>query len=69
MTFDDDYIRLRFDWGHRDLRCKAAGLDWPPPETIEVLTFRFRRERMSTLTDEQRADMKHVCRGAEYVVE
>ena len=68
MTFDDDFVRLVFDGGAKTFRCAALGLDWPPPETINVAGFRMRRERFSALTDEQRSGMTHVCRGAEYVI-
>lgn len=69
MTYDDDYIRLQFDWGYKDLTCKAAGFDWPPPEVIEVMTFRMRRRRHSSITDDERKGMTHVCRGAEYTID
>lgn len=66
MTFDDDFLLLNF--GHRALRqrCKSMGIDWPPPQTLEVFGFVFNRSRMSSITDEQREGMTHVCRGAEY---
>lgn len=69
MTFDDDLAILVFD--HRTLRpsLKSLGLSWPPPERIEVSGFSMTLNRMSQLTDEQRAGMTHVCRCAEYFPE
>lgn len=72
MTFDDDYIQLRLSTGPMRVTCKQLGIDWPPPEVIEITggpysTPRFRRLRMSAITDEQRQGMTRVCRGAEYV--
>jgi hypothetical protein len=69
MTFDDDYMRFVFEHGRKDVSCKAAGVSWPPPETVEVLGFRMRLRRRSEITDEQRAGLTRVCRGAEYVVD
>lgn len=72
MTFDDDYIQLRLSTGPMRVPLKQLGIDWPPPEFIEITggpfsTPRFRRVRFSQITDEQRKRMTHVCRGAEYV--
>ena len=67
MTFDNDVIRLIFDGNSKLLMCKSIGLEWPPPERITFLTFEMKRIRMSTLTDEQRAECEFICRGAEYV--
>lgn len=72
MTFDDDYLQFRLSTGPLRMTCKSAGVDWPPPERIEVTggpfsTPRFKRIRYSDITDDQRAGMTHVCRGAEYV--
>ena len=68
MTFADDFVALHFE--HKTILqpCAAIGLQWPPPEEIEVFGFPFRRERYSSITDEQREQMTHVCRGAEYFV-
>jgi len=71
MTFDDDYIRLILTTGPLDVTCKALGLDWPPPEFITITGGpfsepTFRRVRYSLIIDEERAEMAHVCRGAEY---
>lgn len=79
MTFDDDYIQLRLLVGPLRATCKSLGLDWPPPDVIEIADIdgvyvgkspaptRFKRIRFSQITDEQREGMTHVCRGAEYV--
>lgn len=72
MTFDDDYCQFRLTAGPLRITCKKLGVDWPPPEFIDITggpfsTPRFRRLRYSAITDEQREGMTHVCRGAEYV--
>jgi hypothetical protein len=67
MTFDDDFIRVCFQTGQRNYVLKSLGLAWPPPELIDIAGFQFKRSSMSSITDEQRAGMTHVCRGAEYV--
>lgn len=69
MTFDDDMAWLMFDGGKKIVPLKSLGLDWPPPEVIEVAGFKMKRARLSTITDEQRQAMTHVCRGAEYFPE
>lgn len=66
MTFDDDMLQLEFDHGVKRVLCKPNGIDWPPAEVIEIFGFRMRRESMSIISDEDRADMTHVCRGAVY---
>jgi len=68
MTFDDDYIRLVFDHGVKNVSCKAVGIEWPPPLTLDVGGFIMVRSRYSSLTDEQREGMTHICRGAEYLL-
>lgn len=68
MTFDDDFIQIKFQGGPRTARCKLNGIEWPPPEEFEFEGFRLRRVSMSRITDEERADMTHVMRGAAYVV-
>jgi len=65
-TFADDFIVLQFDHGVVRQPCKAMGLEWPPPERVEVFGIPFKRERYSSITDEQREGMTNVCRGAEY---
>ena len=65
--FADDHILLT-GGGHSGERICAHLLDlpWPPPETIEVYGKQWKRLRYSKITDEQRAKMEFVCRGAEY---
>lgn len=67
MTFDDDMAFLQFDGGLKRVPLKSLGLSWPPPENINIGGFQMTRSRMSDLTDEQRAEMTHVCRCAEYL--
>lgn len=66
MTFDDDFCQINFDGGTKRIRCNTLGLDWPPPEILDIEGFEFTRVGMSGITDEQRQKMDHVCRGAEY---
>lgn len=66
MTFDDDMLALEFDGGRKLVPLKKLGLEWPPPDKIEVAGFPMKQTRRSQLTDEQRQDMTHVCRCAEY---
>lgn len=66
MTFDDDLMVLNFGTEKRMVNCKRNGIEWPPPERFIFAGTEFKRVRMSTLTDEQRAGMTHVFRGAEY---
>lgn len=73
MTFDDDYMFFGVRLGvPLRVRCKDAGVEWPPPEFVQVVGGPisepyFRRESYSQITDEQRATMTRVCRGASYV--
>lgn len=67
VTFDDDFIRVRFLGGRtKCMRLKEIGMTWPPPEHLEFATFPYRRISISSITDEERRAMKHVARGAEY---
>ena len=68
MTFDDDLVHLVFDGGTKRVTCKSLGLDWPPPQEINVAGFVLVLNRRSEITDGDRAAMTHVYRGAEYVV-
>ncbi len=63
MTFEDDFLKLD-DIGF--ILCSKLNLEWPPPETVEFAGISFERIRYSQITDEQRAEMTHVARGAEY---
>ena len=79
-TFADDMIRLNLVTGVRTISCKALGFDWPPPERIYLGSdgkcreatdtddpgFVLHRESMSQISDDERASMTHVVRGAEY---
>lgn len=83
MTFDDDFVRINLGVGTFNLRLRDVGLEWPPPERAIIDkdgTFReatdgdpsflvMVRITMSQITDEQRAEMTHVARGAEYLYE
>jgi len=66
MTFDDDYLRVHFLTGYKNIICKSLGINWPPPEILNIGGFDFKRIRYSQITDEQRDGMEHICRGAEY---
>lgn len=67
MTFSDDMLQLEFNGGRRRVTCISAGVAWPPPEILDIMGFKMRRESMSSLTDEQRNEMTHVLRGAVYI--
>ncbi len=65
MTFDDDYVQI----GDPPLAryfCKANGIEWPPPKKIETAHGVYVQVSLSQITDEQRAGMTHVARGALY---
>lgn len=67
MTFDDDFIVVEFDTGiKRRVTCKSAGIEWPPPERFDFQGGTLERVSFSKITDEDRAEMTHVCRGALY---
>jgi hypothetical protein len=79
VTFDDDFVRFNLLFGAENIACVKLGLEWPPPERIVIEHGRVRAatdddpassvlimDRMSEITDEERATMTHVCRGAEY---
>lgn len=82
-TFPDDFVRLHLGIGTRDIPLGALGLEWPPPDRIVIdpgrgareptpddpPAFIMRRVSHSRITDDQRAGMTHVARGAEYVYE
>jgi hypothetical protein len=69
MTFDDDFLQFEFDHGTKRVTCKSAELEWPPPEQLEVFGFRMKRDTFSQITDDQRAELTLICRGARYVPE
>ena len=65
MTFDDDCIRV----AGQTYRCKDLGIEWPPPKLLRANNGQLLEQiSCSELTDEERASMTHVCRGAEYKV-
>lgn len=67
MTFDDDFLQLEFDGGTKRVSCRSLGIDWPPPERINVMGFEMVRESFSQITDEQREKMTMIIRGTRYV--
>ncbi len=71
MTFDDDFVRLYLVTGTRNIPLKDLHLEWPPPERLTIMgeDMPLVRVSMSELTDEQRAGMTNVCRGAGYEYE
>lgn len=68
MTFDDDFVIV----GGVRATLKSLGLEWPPPPFMQINMHGeapelfVKRLRCSEITDEQRAGMTHVCRGALY---
>lgn len=68
MTFDDDFVRLLTPFGDKLALLEQIGVSWPPPEKICLHGATFKRLRMSEITDERRAEMTHVARGAEYAL-
>jgi len=67
MTFDDDFVRIPFADGRElNIPCRSLKMDWPPPKRLNLFGTEFERVSMSQLTDEDRAGMDHVCRGAVY---
>lgn len=83
ITFDDDFVRLNMSVGSHSIPLVKLGLAWPPPERLYFEAEGIIREvtdgdeawavmkqtRRSQITDEMRAEMTHVCRGAEYEYE
>lgn len=75
MTFDDDFLIFVLPAGdQKRLLCTELGIHWPPPATIRIRGFEppyrdidFKLLRRSTITDDERSNMTHVCRGAQYV--
>lgn len=77
-TYDDDMVRLHLLVGSPTIPLKELGLEWPPPERLAMDPETGVREardsdddplvrvNCSQITDEQRADMTNVFRGAEY---
>lgn len=69
MTFDDDMIQIEFQGGTKRALMKANGIEWPGPEKLDFMGFTLVKVSHSQITDEQRAKMTHVMRGALYRVE
>jgi len=74
MTFDDDFCRIQHPTaGTVCVPLRRLGLDWPPPEKLCFAVANsapmFVRVSMSEITDDERAALTHVCRGADYVME
>ncbi|MCP1375358.1 hypothetical protein [Dyella lutea] len=68
MTFDDDFLQINFQGGTRRVLCKSIGVDWPPPEKLSFQGFALERVRFSQVSDDDRAGMEFLMRGAEYNV-
>lgn len=75
MTFEDDFLLFQLPAGPRRLLCVDMGIAWPPPLTIRLRGFEppyrdidFRLLTMSTMTDQERANLSTICRGAQYVL-
>lgn len=69
MTFEDDFIQLEFGEGvMRRAACVKNNIEWPPPQTLNIYGIMFERVSMSQITDEERSNMSHVCRGALYKI-
>ena len=66
MTFEDDFIQLEFLGGTKRIGCKANGIEWPPPEKLELAGYTWDRQSMSAITDEQREGLTMLMRGAAY---
>jgi hypothetical protein len=67
MTYDDDFVRLpTLVAGDVNIPLVTLGLEWPPPEEVTFSGLLYKQIRCSEITDEQRAEMTHVVRGAEY---
>jgi hypothetical protein len=67
MTYDDDFVRLpTLVAGDTNIPLVRLGLEWPPPEEVNFYGLLYRRVSYSEITDEQRAEMTHVARGAQY---
>lgn len=75
MTYDDDHLLVEIPGiGAVRIPCVDAGIEWPPPERINFTSTKlpiaagvYVRESYSLITDEQRAGLQRVMRGARYV--
>lgn len=66
MTFADDHLHLDTPSGVHLVPCQSLGLEWPPPERVNINGVTYERQTLSSITDEQREGMTNVCRGALY---
>ncbi len=66
MTYPDDYCCIETDKGRANVTCENLGIPWPPPEQLNINSTIYQRVSLSSITDEQRGKMSHVCRGALY---
>jgi hypothetical protein len=48
------------------IQCRDIDFAWPPPDKFSLEGRLFERVTMSAISDDERAKMTHVCRGAEY---
>lgn len=74
MNWADDFLIFQLPAGQKRVLLKELGLQWPPPRTLRLRGFEpphtdvdFRLLTMSSITDAERANMTHICRGAQYV--
>jgi hypothetical protein len=65
-TFDDDMVRIEMQGGTKMFRCKDLGIDWPPPEELDIHGFVFVKVGQSQLTDKMMETITNVIRGAQY---
>jgi hypothetical protein len=64
----DDMLQLTWPGGETtNVKLVNADLDWPPPKTFTMAGVTWEMVSCSVITDEQRATMTHVYRGAAYV--
>lgn len=66
MTFNDDFIEFQLQTGSRRVACKTLGIEWPPPDLLHLFDFEWELVRRSQISDEQRKEMTHIMRGAQY---
>lgn len=67
-TMENDFCLFLFEGGKRPFTCNSLGIEWPPPEELELFGFQFKQLRRSQLTDAQAKDCTFIARGAEYEV-
>jgi len=52
-TFATDVLQINFAGGIKLLLCKAVNVDWPPPERLDIMGFKFKRVAYSAISDEE----------------